>query len=84
MAIKLTKEDQKRVIASIREFFDKELDQEIGDLKARLVLDYVLGEIAPFAYNRGVADAESYLRARVEDLAGTCYQPPFGYRTRKR
>ncbi len=49
MAIKLTKEDEERVIASIREFFDKELDQEIGDLKARLVLDYVLAEIAPFA-----------------------------------
>ncbi len=83
MAINLTKEDEERVIASIREFFDTELDQEIGDLKARLVLDYVLAEIAPFAYNRGVADAEGYFRARVEDLPGTCYQPPLGYWTRK-
>lgn len=32
------------------------MDEEIGDLQADLLLDYVLGEIGPTVYNRAIAD----------------------------
>ena len=43
-----------------------------------------LKEIAPFAYNKGVSDAESYFRTRVEDLSGACYEAGLGYWQKRR
>jgi uncharacterized protein (DUF2164 family) len=75
MAIKLPPETSKQLVASIRRYFAGELDQDVGDLKAGAVLDYVLREIGPSVYNRAIADAQSYLHERVVDLDGVCHEP---------
>ncbi len=69
--------DQAR--ASIRRYAAEHLDQEIGELQARLLLEFFLKEIAPSVYNAAIADAQTYLRDRVADLEGACYAPEFGY-----
>ena len=69
--------DQAR--ASIRRYAVEHLDQEIGELQARLLLEFFLKEIAPSVYNAAIADAQTYLRDRVADLEGACYAPEFGY-----
>jgi uncharacterized protein (DUF2164 family) len=69
----------KQAIASIRRYFADELDQDIGDLKARLVLEFILKEIAPSVYNSAIADAQTYLRDRVADLEGACSAPEFAF-----
>lgn len=79
MNIQLDKNEVDQLIASIRKYFRQELEHEIGDLQAKLLLDYVLKEIGPFAYNKGVSDAEAFLRTRMEDLSGTCFQPGLTY-----
>jgi uncharacterized protein (DUF2164 family) len=79
MAITLAPEEQKRALASMRRYFAEDWEQEIGDLKARLLLDYFLREIAPSVYNRAIGDAQAYLRDRVADLEGACYEKEFGY-----
>lgn len=57
------------------------MDEEIGDLQADLLLDYVLGEIGPTVYNRAIADAKAYFLLKTDDLDGSCYEPEFGYWT---
>ncbi|MEM8998147.1 MAG: DUF2164 family protein, partial [Acidobacteriota bacterium] len=42
MPIKLPKKAEKRCVESIQAFFDEHMDTSIGDLKARLVLDFCL------------------------------------------
>lgn len=79
MAIEFTPETKKQAIASIRRYFAESWDLEVGDLKADLLLDYVLREIGPTIYNRAVADAQVYLRDRVADLEAACYEKEFGY-----
>ncbi len=79
MAIKLAKETEDRLIASIKRYFDETLDTEICDMKARLLLDFCLKEIGPNVYNRAIADAQAFLTDRVADLDGSCYEPEFGY-----
>ena len=34
-------------------------------MHAKFLLGYFLKEIAPFAYNKGVSDAESYFRSKL-------------------
>lgn len=84
MAIELLPQETDEIIHSLKKYFSSELDQEIGDLKAKLLLDYVLKEIAPLAYNRGVKDAEEFLRLRLEDLPATCFEPGLTYWQKRR
>lgn len=81
--ITLSTEDTARAIASIRRYFAEEIDQELGELPARLLLDFILTEIGPSVYNAAIADAQVYLRDRVADLEGACYAPEFDYWAQK-
>jgi uncharacterized protein (DUF2164 family) len=75
----LSDDDSARAVASIRRYCDEQLDQEVGELQARLLLEFFLKEIAPSVYNAAIADAQVWLRERVSDLEGACYAPEFGY-----
>jgi uncharacterized protein (DUF2164 family) len=79
MTLSLTDDARKQAITSIKRYVAEELDQEIGDLKAGLFLDFVMKEIAPTVYNGAISDAQTYLRDRVADLEGACSAPEFAY-----
>ena len=79
MAIKLQKESEQRLIDSIKKFFAEHMDTEIGDLKARLVLEFCRDEIGPSIYNQAIADAQEYMNERVADLGGVRYEAEFSY-----
>ena len=79
MAIKLAEEARTQSIESIKRYFEEHMDEEVGDLKAGLLLDFVLEEIGPSIYNKAVSDAQTYFRDRTTDLDGACYEPEFGY-----
>lgn len=67
------------LIHSLKKYFALELDRELGDLGAQLLLDFIFKEIAPIAYNQGVKDAEAFFRKQLEDLSSTCFEPPLTY-----
>lgn len=79
MQIELADDDRKRAIASIQRYFTEQLEQELGDLPARLLLEFFVKEIGPSVYNSAIADAQVYLRDRITDLEGACYAPEFAY-----
>jgi uncharacterized protein (DUF2164 family) len=79
MPITLSQQDRQQALSSIKKFFDHHLEQEIGDLKASLVLEFCLREIGPSVYNRAIADAQAFMHDRVSDLEGSCYEAEFGY-----
>lgn len=79
MTIKLDSRAQEYLLGSIRQFFAEELDSDIGDLKARLVLDFFVREVGPSVYNQAIADAQESLERAVSDLPGVRYEPEFDY-----
>lgn len=52
--IKLTKEKRDKMVSSIKNFFHEEREEELGDLAANLILDFIIEELAPEFYNQGV------------------------------
>jgi uncharacterized protein (DUF2164 family) len=66
--IELPKEVKKQAVSDIKEYFSKEMDQQIGDLSADLMLDFILENIGPAVYNQAIKDAYLFLSERVEDL----------------
>ena len=79
MAIQLSRQIEHRLAESIKRYFAEHMDDEIGDLKAQLLLDFCLREIGPSIYNQAVADAQAHLQEKITDLDNACYQPEFGY-----
>jgi len=79
MTIELREEASTRLIASIKRYFEEQLEQKVGDLKAKLILDFCLKEIAPCVYNQAISDAQSYLQGSVSEIESTCFEPEFGY-----
>jgi uncharacterized protein (DUF2164 family) len=79
MAITLSPDTTRQLHISIKRYFTEHLEQDIGDLKAGILLDFCLKEIGPVIYNRAIADAQSYFQGRVADLDGVCYETEFTY-----
>ena len=78
MPLALSEDAMEKALVSIRRYFAEQLDQQLGELASRLLLEFVLKEIGPSIYNAAIADAQIYLRDRVADLEGACFEPEFG------
>ncbi len=56
------------MVKAIIAYFKKERDEEIGQLAAGMVLDFVIDKLAPQFYNQGVLDSCAYMNERIEDM----------------
>lgn len=79
MTIKLDKDVEQRLIGSIQRYCAEHLDEEVGDLKARLLLDFCLREIGPSVYNQAIVDAQAAMQDRIAELQTECYETEFSY-----
>jgi len=79
VAITLKPETAQLMRESIKRYVAEHLDQDIGDLKAMMLLEFCLKEIGPTIYNQAIGDAQKYFETRVIDLDGTCHEPEFQY-----
>ena len=68
---------RKQAIAALRQYFAANLDEEIGELKAALLLDFILSELGPSVYNQAIADARRFFEERTADLAAICFHDEF-------
>ena len=63
------------------------MDEPIGNVAAAGLLKFFLAEIAPLAYNQGVADAQAQMQQRVAEIDIDVHQEAFSFwqpRTRGR
>lgn len=66
--IKITKERRDEMVSEIKHYFSHEREEEMGDLAAGLILDFIVQKLAPEFYNQGIADAQQYIQDAAEDL----------------
>jgi uncharacterized protein (DUF2164 family) len=76
-SIVLPEAARKQAIAALRQYFAANLDDENGDLKAGLLLDFILTELGPSVYNQGLADARGFFEERSNDLAAILSRDEF-------
>jgi len=79
MDIKLSKDVERTLIASIKRYVSENLETDIGDLQSSLFLQFCLEEIGPFAYNQAILDAQVYMQERLMELETSCYAPESTY-----
>ncbi len=77
--IKLPDEAASRALASVKRYAAEELDLTLGDLKAQLLLEFIVRELGPSIYNLALEDAQRWLTERAGDLDGALGKAEFTY-----
>nr|WP_316629108.1 DUF2164 domain-containing protein [uncultured Brevundimonas sp.] len=67
--IRFSREEVAAITAKLRPYFRDELDVELRDLPAEMLIDFLAREIGPFFYNRALYDAQAVLKNKADDLA---------------
>ncbi len=62
------------ILTRLQSYMLDEFDQDIGDLRALKVFEFMVGLIGASAYNQGVADAQAWLAQRLDDMSGNLYE----------
>lgn len=71
--IEFSKEERAAITAKLRDYFARELDQELGQLPAEMLLDFIGKDIGGAFYNRGVHDAQQLVQQKTEDIVEALY-----------
>ena len=79
MKMELSKQSRTDAIASLQQYFERNMPEQIGDLAAGLLLNFFVEEIGPVIYNEAVRDAQTRLQQRVADLEGELFEDEFQY-----
>jgi uncharacterized protein (DUF2164 family) len=65
----LKKYEKEEMIREVQRFFREEKDEEIGNLAAVLILDFISKNLGKFYYNKGVQDSHKFITERLLELS---------------
>ncbi|MCP3029765.1 DUF2164 domain-containing protein [Halobacillus sp. A1] len=64
----LTKEQREYMVERIQTYFELERDEEIGTIASEQLLQFMIQELGPFMYNKGINDARQMVEQKVVNL----------------
>jgi uncharacterized protein (DUF2164 family) len=67
--IKFSSTEKDKLVSKITEYFNNELDQDIGQFDAEFLLDFFSTEVGAYFYNRGLFDAQMVIAAKLEHVS---------------
>lgn len=73
--VQLTDERRGRIIGELQGYFADSFDEDLSQFRAEGLLDFVLAQVGPAAYNQGVRDACAHLQEKLIDLEAEVYEP---------
>lgn len=69
-----TKEEMTALIDRARAFLQAEFDLKAGRFEIEALIAFFAEEVGVRAYNKGLADAQSVMMAKVDDIIDAIYQ----------
>ncbi len=66
--VELSREQTELLVSKIKDYFEQELDQDIGGFEAEFLIQFLAREVGPYFYNKGLTDAQVLLNEKIEDL----------------
>ncbi|MGM0640408.1 MAG: DUF2164 family protein [Thermotogota bacterium] len=66
--IKIEKIKKEQLIEEIKKYFFNESGEDIGNLRARMILEFFLEKLGPVIYNQGVNDAHAYMKNKLDEV----------------
>lgn len=75
MNIELNDSRKKQLVAELQAYFRNEHEQDFGDLKAEMIVDFFIQKLGPQIYNQAIDDANSFIQEKLIDLEAVLYIP---------
>jgi uncharacterized protein (DUF2164 family) len=72
--IEFSAEETKIITRKIQQYFQNELDQDLGQFGSEFLLEFFAQEIGPYFYNRGLYDARAVLMGKIDDVTDAIYE----------
>ncbi len=72
--IEFSKEEKEILVYKIKNYFQKELDEEIGQFDAEFLLDFFSKEIGGYFYNEGLRDAQAVIANQLDNISQSLYE----------
>jgi uncharacterized protein (DUF2164 family) len=72
--IKFSTEEKALLVHKLKDYFDKELDQEIGQFDCEFLLDFISKELGAHYYNKGLTDAQTIVSSKLDDITDAFYE----------
>lgn len=69
----LSKDEMQEAAARLRAYLNDEMEVEVGRLPAEMLVEFIGQDIGRLFYNRGLRDAETVVRQKIEDVADALY-----------
>jgi len=70
MEIELNKEVRVVLVENLKRYYWNERNEELSNLGAQLLLDFIVNDVGPYIYNKAVEDSYAYMDERIEDMLG--------------
>jgi len=67
-AIEFSKEEKEILVDKFKKYFESELNQDLGQFDAEFLIDFVSEKIGGYYYNRGLQDAQTAIRVKLDDI----------------
>lgn len=72
--INLTTAQKDTLVDKLQEYFDQELDQDIGRFDAEFLVDFIGKEFGAYYYNQGLEDARAVVTKQVDSITEAIYE----------
>ncbi len=66
--IEFSKDEKEILVDKFKEYFESELNQDLGQFDAEFLIDFVSEKLGGYYYNRGLQDAQTAIRAKLDDI----------------
>ena len=66
--MKLNEENKSVLKQKIIDFYEGEMDEELGEIRAEMILDFFINDLSKEIYNKGVEDARDWYRSKFDEL----------------
>ncbi|UOQ44375.1 DUF2164 domain-containing protein [Halobacillus salinarum] len=64
----LSKEEREYLVDRVKEYFELERGEVLGDLAADQIVQMMVEELGPFMYNKAIADARQMVEQKVMNM----------------
>ena len=72
--IKFSTDEKALLVHKLKDYFDKELDQEIGQFDCEFLLNFISKELGAHYYNKGLSDAQTIVSSKLDDITDAFYE----------
>lgn len=66
--IEFDNQEKEILVTKIKNYFESELNQDIGQFDAEFLIDFFSANIGAYYYNRGLSDARVAIQVKLDDL----------------